>query len=135
MPIRGSPNGAAHSCERFFHSPCPGGRHQSVLLVAITRYAHVSAEKATKTKPIRRSSGRLSLQNDSAASEAALRHRHIFSRRLFLRARLFARLASRLLRRSSRLCAAVVASAVSAAPTSIAAAAPPRIATRNRRLV
>ena len=26
-----------------------GGRHQSVLLVAITRYAHVSAEKATKT--------------------------------------------------------------------------------------
>lgn len=67
----------------------------------------------------------------SAASEAALQRRHIFSRRRFLRACLSARL----LRRRSRLSAAVAASALSGAPTSIVAAAPPRIATRNLRLV
>jgi hypothetical protein len=75
------------------------------------------------------------LQNDSATSAVALQHHHIFSRRRFRRACLTARLSARLLRRRSRLSAAVAASALSGAPTSIAAAAPPRTATRNLRLV
>ena len=77
----------------------------------------------------------LRASNDSATLEAALQHHHIFSRRRFLRACLAARLAARLCRRRSRLSAAVAASALSGTPTSIAAAAPPRIATRNLRLV
>jgi hypothetical protein len=74
-------------------------------------------------------------QNDSATSKAALQYPHIFSRRRFLRACLAARLSARLLRRCARLSAAVAASALSGAPTSINAAAPPKIAARNLRLV
>ena len=78
------------------------------------------------------------LRNDSAASEAALQHPHILSRRRLLRERLSSRLSRRRFRRCARLSlrsSAVAASTLSGAPRSIAAAAPPRIATRNLRLV